>query len=149
MSLRDCRHLACVLAMMAAAPVLFADDKSEWKTLNGSWTVEKAVFMGNDSTETFKSAVLTMKDGSYTVTISGQKDKGTLKLDSKAKPKRVTILSTEGPNKGQKIEGIYAVDGNTLKVCYSFNGTEAPKAFESKEGTATLYIVYKRKADKK
>jgi uncharacterized protein (TIGR03067 family) len=138
----------CLLIALICVPTLFADEKDEWKVLKGTWNVEKAVLMGADQTEAFKSAVLTMEEGKYSVNFAGNVDKGTLKLDAAAKPKRVSITSTEGATKDKTIEAIYEIDGDTLKVCYTLEGKDAPKEFESKEGTNTLFVVYKRGKEK-
>lgn len=143
-----CRHVVCAFAVLFGASTLAADEKDDWKKLKGTWNVEKAVLMGNDMSDTFKSVVLTMDEGKYSAAFGGNEDKGTLKLDTAAKPKRVSITSTDGPNKGKTIEAIYDVDGDTLKVCYALEGKDPPKEFESKEGTQTLYVVYKRGKDK-
>src|SRR5262249_7465158 len=138
-----CRYAVCAIALIGTSTLL-ADEKDDWKALKGTWSVEKAVLMGNDMTDTFKSVTLTMDEGKYTATFGETEDKGTLTLDAAAKPKRVSITSTDGPNKGKTIEAIYDVDGDTLKVCYAIEGKDPPKEFELKEGTQTLYVVYKR-----
>jgi uncharacterized protein (TIGR03067 family) len=148
MSRTTWRNAICLFFALACVPAIFADEKDEWKALKGTWNVEKAVLNGGDMTEAFKSAVLMMEEGKYTVTFLGNSDKGTLKLDLAAKPKRISISGTEGPNKDKTYEGIYEIDGDTLKVCYALEGKDPPKAFESKEGTQTLFVVYKREKDK-
>lgn len=149
MSCTKCRNVVCMLAALVWVPVASADDKEDAKAVKGSWNVEKVVLMGTDQTEMFKSLVLTMDDGKYTVSFGTNVDKGTYKIDSSAKPKRVTITSTEGPMKDKTIEAIYDLNGDTLKVCYALEGKDPPKEFESKEGTQTLYVVYKRGKDAK
>jgi hypothetical protein len=36
------------------------------------------------------------------------------------------------------------LDGDTLKICYQLEGKDPPAGLESKAGTSTLSIVYKR-----
>ena len=134
----------CCAVVLALCPAARADD---FKDLKGTWKVEKAVFMGNDSTALFGTAVLTIDEGKYTVAFGGMEDKGTLKLDAGKSPKQMTITSTEGTNKDKTFRAIYEVTGDTLKVCYELEGKEPPAKFESKEGTNTLFVTYKR--DKK
>lgn len=142
-----CRGVLCLITLASLSAAVRADDKDEWKKLAGKWNIEKAVLMGSDSTEIFKTAKLTVDEGKYSVEFGDQVDKGTIKLDTAKKPKQMTIESTDGPNKGKTIMAIYELDGDTCKICYALEGKDAPKGFESKEGTQTLYIVYKR--DKK
>jgi uncharacterized protein (TIGR03067 family) len=142
------RAIGLCVMVVALVPHLRADEKTdEWKGLKGTWKVEKAVFMGNDSTEAFGTAVLTMEEGKYVVAFAGQEDKGTIKLDASKNPKQMMIESTEGTNKGKTFPSIYELSGDTLKICYALEGKDPPKAFESKADTQTLFITYKR--DKK
>lgn len=135
----------CCAALAALTPALRADDKAEaLKALNGTWKVEKAVLRGEDSTEAFKTAVLTMADGKYTVEFAGQQDKGTLTVDPAKKPKQMVIVGTEGPNQGKTLAAVYELSGDTLKICYALEGKEPPAGLESKSGTSTLFIIYKR-----
>jgi len=135
----------CV-ALVGLTAGLRADDKpDEWKALKGTWKVEKAMLRGEDSTDVFKSAVLTMaEDGKYTVDFAGTQDKGTVSVDLAKKPKRMTITGTEGPNQGKTLPAVYELSGDTLKICYQLEGKEPPAGLESKAGTATLFIEYKR-----
>jgi uncharacterized protein (TIGR03067 family) len=135
----------CCVALIGLAPGLRADEKAdEMKALKGTWKVEKAVLRGQDTTDAFKATVLTLDDGKYTVEFGGQKDKGTVAVDLAKKPKQMTIVGTEGPSKGKTLPAVYELSGDTLKVCYQLEGKEPPAGLESKAGTATLLIEYKR-----
>src|SRR5688572_12211132 len=138
----------CCVALVTFAASLRADEKADdWKGLKGTWKVEKAVFMGNDSTAVFGSVVLTMDEGKYTVAFGEMVDKGTIALDAAKKPKQMAIKATEGANKDKTVKAVYELDGDTLKVCYDLDGKDPPAGFESKAGTNTLFVTYKR--DKK
>ena len=65
--------------------------------------------------------------------------KGTGKLDPAKKPKAAD-WAIEGSDMVAK--GIYEVDGDTWKHCFSL--TERPTEFGSKEGSGVYYIVLKR-----
>ena len=139
--------LCCALVLWSA-PVGRADVKAdEWKGLKGTWTVEKAVLRGEDATDQFQSAVLTMEEGKYVVDFGGQQDKGTVTLDLTKKPRRMTVVSKEGTNQGKTFPAVYELAGDTLKVCYELEGNEPPAGLESKSGSTTLFVTYKR--DKK
>jgi uncharacterized protein (TIGR03067 family) len=137
--------LGCV-ALAALSPGLRADDKAdEWKALKGAWKVEKAVLRGQDTTDAFKTAVLSLTDdGKYVVDFGSMLDKGKVEVDPAKKPKQMTITGTEGPSQGKSLPAIYELSGDTLKICYQLEGKDPPAALESKAGTATLFIEYKR-----
>lgn len=135
--------LCCVA--LASLSSLRADDKADdWKGLKGAWKVDKAVLRGQDATDVFKSTVLTIEEGKYTVAFAGMQDKGTIATDTAKKPKQMTITGTDGPSKGKTLPAVYELDGDTLKICYALEGKDPPAGLESKDGTATLFVVYKR-----
>jgi uncharacterized protein (TIGR03067 family) len=134
-----------VAALVASVAPALGDEKADdAKAMTGTWSIEKATLKGEDSTDIFKGAVLTIADGKYEVEFAGQKDKGSITLDVSKKPKRMTIEGTEGPNKGKTIPAIYEIAGDTVRICYELEGKEPPAGFESKAGSNTLLITYKR-----
>ena len=116
----------------------------EWKSLAGTWKVESAKLNGEDGMDFFKTLVLTMEEGKYKVEVNGMADIGTLKFDLAKKPKQMTIVGTDGTNKGRTHYAIYELDKDTLKICYALDGKDAPAGFESKVGSMTLLVTYKR-----
>jgi len=138
------RSMMCLVAVFALNGLVRSDDKDDLKAMNGTWKIEKAIFMGADSSELFKAATLVVEGSKYTVTFNDQTDKGTLTVDSSKKPKRLTVKSSEGINKDKTFECIYELKDDTMTVCYALEGKDPPKEFESKEGTMTLLAVYKR-----
>jgi uncharacterized protein (TIGR03067 family) len=94
--------------------------------------------------EVRKTVKLVIKDDKYTVTVGEAVDKGTAKLNPKAKPKELDINGTEGPNKGKTILAIYELDGDTLRICYDLGGKNRPTEFKTKEGSQLFLVTYKR-----
>jgi uncharacterized protein (TIGR03067 family) len=133
---------AFVLASLAVATAQPADDM---KAAAGKWAVSKATLGGKDITKAFKGVELLLAaDGAYTLTIGGETDKGTVKVDPAKTPKEMDILGKEGPNKGKTIKTIYKLDGDTMTVCYELGDGPRPTAFESKAGTKQFLAEYKR-----
>jgi uncharacterized protein (TIGR03067 family) len=90
---------------------------------------------------------LRISGGNYEVSVSGEKqpDRGTHTLDEKTTPRRISITSTNGPNKGSTFLGIYeVVDTNSFRVCYDLTGTEFPAKFESTTETGYYLVEYQR-----
>jgi uncharacterized protein (TIGR03067 family) len=139
------KFVLSILSLALFAAVSPADEKADdWKKLKGTWIVEKAFVNGADSTESLKNIKMTLDEGKYTADFAGEKDAGKLDLDPAKKPKAMNIESTEGTNKGKKIQAIYEITGDSLKVAYSFKEDERPKSLEPKEGDNQLIVVYKR-----
>jgi uncharacterized protein (TIGR03067 family) len=67
-------------------------------------------------------------------------------LDTSKTPCRIKLEIKEGPQgQGSKAEGIIAVDGDVLKLCYPPMGGDVPKEFSGKEGSRQHLFVLKRK----
>jgi uncharacterized protein (TIGR03067 family) len=113
-----------------------------WKPVSGS--------VGGNAMpeEVLKSITLKIDGNNYEVTIAGEtkgNDKGTCTLDTSVTPHRITIKSTEGPNKGKTILAIAEMpDANSMKVCYDLSGKEFPKKFESPADTMLFLVTYQR-----
>jgi uncharacterized protein (TIGR03067 family) len=120
-----------------------ADDARD--TLQGTWLPSAAELAGKPFPEEIRKAIkLVVKDGTYTVTVGKETDRGTVKLNPSAKPKAMDITGTDGPNKGKTYLAIYERDGDTLRVCYDLSGKGRPTEFKTKEGTALYLVTYKR-----
>jgi uncharacterized protein (TIGR03067 family) len=142
MPLRPIAVLALVLWSALAAR---GGDAKEDNALEGTWLPSAAELAGKKfSDEVRKTIKLVVKGDKYTVTVGKQPDRGTVKLNPKAKPKELDIKGTDGPNKGKTILAIYERDGDTLRVCYDLSGKGRPKAFKTEEGTQLFLVTYKR-----
>ena len=72
--------------------------------------------------------------------------KGTYKLDPSKKPKTIDISFPPafGEKMGQTLLGIYEIDGDALKICYSPDGGQRPAEFQSKSGSKVILATFKR-----
>ena len=139
--------LANARPLCAADPV--ADDS---KQLDGQWTPIAAVLGGMKiPPEELKKITLTLSGDSHEVVVVGEDhiDKGTSTRDTTTTPKRLTVKSLEGPNKGKTFLGIYEfkqVNGqDAYRVCYDLSGTAFPTEFKSVKGTQLYLAGYRRK----
>ena len=69
---------------------------------------------------------------------------GSFTLDPSKQPKAIDLVADDGPNKGKKMLGIYAFDGDTYKMCVAQPEKERPTAFATKEGSEWSLTVWKR-----
>jgi serine/threonine-protein kinase len=119
--------------------------RQDLEKLQGTWTMVAAE-RGGQSEKTARDLQATFT-GVRFATRSGDKVlfQSTFTLDPSAKPKAIDIVFTEGSDKGKSRQGIYVLEGDTLKVCYSDVGRERPTEFTTKEGTGGhLLFVYRR-----
>jgi uncharacterized protein (TIGR03067 family) len=120
---------------------------NDLEKLAGIWTCVSATNDGKPvAEETVKKLRLTVtKEGGYKTERGDQVlFDSTCKIDPAKTPKQIDLIGTEGENKGKVAQGIYAMDGDRLTICYTMPGKERPRVFESKVGSAATLVVWKR-----
>ena len=140
--------LALPLTVCADDKQAAAGERVDAITQEGVWKPKAAVLGGTFLPQPALEAItLKIKDGKYEVTVEGEdhSDKGTCTLDTTTSPKRMTIKSTEGPNKGKTFLAIYEMkNAVSMRVCYDLSGTEFPKEFKAPKGTQLYLVGYRR-----
>jgi uncharacterized protein (TIGR03067 family) len=150
-------YAKCLFALGAAVLVLAplnADDKDKDKDegkfdpakIIGTWSYVSgerdgakvpADSLKKGSVEITKDTITLKSDETYVIKYS---------LDTKKTPCRISMEITKGPQgEGAKSEGIIALKGEELELCYSPMGGEAPKEFAAKEGSKLHFFVLKPK----
>jgi uncharacterized protein (TIGR03067 family) len=66
------------------------------------------------------------------------------KIDTKESPATIDMDIKDGPVKEGKALGIIALDGDELRLCYTFDGSKRPTKFESTKENKAHYFVLKR-----
>jgi uncharacterized protein (TIGR03067 family) len=134
--------VALAALLLGFGPIARADDL---KDMAGKWKVETAEAGGKpiDSAE-MKELVVTITGDQYEVQVKDKTDRGSLKLDEAQKPKAMDATDTEGDDVGKVIKAIYELKGDTLRVCYAFNGAERPTEFATKADVPILLVIYRR-----
>ena len=111
--------------------------------IEGIWLPGMAELGGKEFPETVRKTItLEVKGDQYTVTSGKEIDRGTCKLDASAKPKRLDITGTEGPNKGKTILAIFERNGDKLRACYDLGGKNRPTEFKTTAGTQLFLVDY-------
>jgi uncharacterized protein (TIGR03067 family) len=121
-----------------------ADDKAR---LQGTWAVAESTFDGRPAApEVVKKRKMIFQADELIAVIDGaKKDPLKVTLDPGKKPKRIDIARPGG--RGTAL-GIYALDGDELKLCYAEPGRDRPTEFASPEGGRLYLVVLKREKDK-
>jgi uncharacterized protein (TIGR03067 family) len=65
-------------------------------------------------------------------------------IDPTRKPKAIDFVGLEGPATGQKLHGIYELDGDTVRFCLAPADKDRPTDFTAKEGSGRMLSVWKR-----
>lgn len=149
--MRLMKHLLSLLLVVLLGFTADAAEKSVRDTdykQDGIWKPIAAVLGGvRLPKEAIQGIKVEIAGSNYVVTVEGEKepDKGTHTLDTTTKPKRMTIKSTSGPNKGKTFLAIYEMkDANSMRVCYDLSGKDFPKEFKAPKGTELYLVGYRR-----
>ncbi len=139
----------CILGICFVLVVSFvalAADVPDAKAIQGDWRPVKAELGGQPmGDEVLKTISLKMGEGTYEVHVGNSPDKGTVTVDESTKPKSMTIVGTEGPNKGKTFPCIYELKGDMLRICYDLSGAKRPVEFKTTAGTRLYLVTYQRK----
>ena len=137
------RFLLSFAVVLTAAGLGTSDDaEKDLKALSGTWEETSHTADGKAKTadEVKGRTVVIDAAGKWEAFQDGTSLlKGTVKLDASKKP-RAADWTIEGSDMVAK--GIYEVDGDTWKHCFSL--ADRPTEFGSKEGSGVYYIVLKR-----
>ena len=141
------RYLA-LAPVLAIAVAVSAADELDSEKLRGMWNCVSAVIDGRTlSEETVKELKLTMTSDKYKTERGAQVLFDSVhKLDLTKTPREIEMIGTEGDLKGKAALGIYALEGDMLRICYSIPGKPRPTAFESKTGSGIFLVTWKRAA---
>jgi uncharacterized protein (TIGR03067 family) len=136
---------AALVLVLVISSVTWSGDAKDAGALQGTWLPSAAELGGKPfPDEVRKTIKLVIKGEKYTVTVGDKVDQGTVKLNPSAKPKKMDITGTDGPNKDKTMLAIYEVNGDTLRVCYDLSGKSYPTEFKTKEGSQLFLVTYKR-----
>ena len=133
--------LGAVLLIVTAAYPQEGAAKKELGRLEGKWKYVKVEAPDKIAQTIAEASVVEFRGNKmiHTITLStGKKEvtEATIKIDPTKKPKTIDITRLDAPNKGKAFQGIYELDGDTLKLHLSEVPEDRPSDFEYKKGSA-------------
>jgi len=141
--------IRCTLALtvaLALAPGASAqeDAKKEQDRLQGKWQITKMEVENKAFPPEDLAKLKISIEGNKFITLkdNGEQEKNSFKLDATKKPRRIDVTPLGGPLEGQTLEGIYALEGETLKMCLALPDGARPDAFAA--GDMRVFITLKR-----
>jgi uncharacterized protein (TIGR03067 family) len=142
-------HVVTLLTLgcaVAAQPVRNDAARSDLKKLEGTWKVVLVEADGKKMPgEQYRDMRMVVHANRYTVRRGDRVlERGTFTVDPSHKPKAIDVTPTEGKDKGKTFRGIYAIEGDTARDCFSRTGKERPREFTAKAGSGCVLRHYKR-----
>jgi uncharacterized protein (TIGR03067 family) len=137
--------LFALAGLLMAADTPTDDAKKDLDKWQGTWVATSGETSGKAFDDaTVKSIKFVITGDKYTFAINNENEEGTIKLDSSKSPKAFDVQITEGSSKGKSQQGIYQLEGDTLKICFAGPGKERPTEMSTKEGSDLGMIAFKK-----
>jgi len=115
---------------------------------DGDWQVTAIEAGGNKvPTEDATNMLVKIDGDSYKVSSPFMDSAGKFSVDTNTQPKHIDLVPGRGsgPDEGHTLPGIYEVNGDTMRVCYSRTAGHRPSAFDTSDDANAIMLTYKRK----
>lgn len=131
------------LKTLSGGTTASADDLQK---LQGTWEIARSEANGTEiASEDSVGITVKIKDGAYEVVKNDSTDRGRFTINPAAEPRTMDVNVETGPVAGRNLKAIYELKDDTLRICYTVEGAERPKAFTTEQDSGHLLITYKRK----
>jgi uncharacterized protein (TIGR03067 family) len=120
--------------------------KKELAQLQGEWSMVSGSSDGQPLPDEMRKQMKRVCKGDEAITTMGAMVylKAKITIDPSKKPKTIDYQMTEGVTKGKTQLGIYELDGNMFRSCFSAPGGQRPTDFTTKPGDQRTLTVWKR-----
>lgn len=120
--------------------------QAELKAQQGVWQVLAFVRDGKPTDpETVASITRTVEGDRAVWFREGQSFAGTrLELDPTRKPHAIDVIPEGGRNQGERVLGIYRLEGETLTLCMADPGGPRPTEFTAEPGSRRTLMTFRR-----
>ena len=118
-------------------------DRAEYE---GTWQVVSVEMNGKKTAAEDARKITVLNQGdTWIVQVEGKEvARGTSKIDPTKKPKTIDFTPTKGSDQGKVFLGIYAIEGNSRKLCFAEPGKARPTEFVSKPGREHCLVIFER-----
>ena len=140
--------LICVSLLTTWAAAQPISEKNDLANFQGKWKLIGGTINGKklSETEAVATAMTVIFQGDRLNTFFKGQPKGSFsfKVNTAKTPREIDTVDLDGPNKGLKTKGIYAIDEDILKICLRNKLNGRPSKFEVPEGVDDIYFLLRR-----
>jgi len=130
----------------AAAPPDKEALRAERERHQGTWTVTSSIYDGQPAPDALVRSIERVVTGDHVVwKRDGKSFSGTkVELDPAPEPKTLDVIPDGGRNRGERVLGIYRLDGDRLTICMAAPGQPRPKEFKAGKGSGCTLRTFRR-----
>jgi uncharacterized protein (TIGR03067 family) len=148
---RNCTVFLGLLATSVCATGAVDDEaaKDELKRHQGAWIATSSTFDGQKAPEDVVRSIKRIVSDDHVVwERDGKRFAGSkIVLDSTREPKTIDVIPDGGRNRGERIPGIYKLEGDMLAICMAAAGQPRPNELKAEKGSGwTLQTFTREKA---
>lgn len=142
-------RLAALLPILLASPGPDEDAPGladEALRHQGTWAVVRSIRDGKEGPADAMEEIARVVEGNRVVwKRAGESFAATrFELDPSADPKAIDLIPEGGPNRGDRVLGIYAFEDDLLVLCTADPGNPRPTEFEALPGSKTTLMTFRR-----
>jgi uncharacterized protein (TIGR03067 family) len=120
--------------------------KQELARLQGVWTMLELEANGRQAQPGEMKWILVIEGNQYNPGLGELSLEYTFRIDPSLTPKAIDLIPQDGPERGKTIRGIYALEGDTLKICRPLDSYgDRPAGFTTRPGSNTSRVVWKKR----
>ena len=141
------RFLLPVLVAAVCVTATKADEKADLARFQGTWVVTKVVRNGTEAPDVVRDALRVTVTG-RSLTIRSAENVPTviqaeITLNPSVTPAQIDFR-TSGMGKQTALFGIYKIDGDTIRLCWTTDGGPWPDGFAAPAGSKAVYFELKK-----
>ncbi len=120
--------------------------QDELKRHQGTWSVISSIYDGQKASEEIVRSITRIVEKDHVVwKRDGKNFAGTkIELDPAREPKTIDVIPDGGPNRDQRVLGIYKLEGDKLTICMASPDKPRPTEFKAEKGSGCTLRTFIR-----
>lgn len=136
------------LMLLVWSPVSGDPAREELDRHQGVWRTSTSIHDGQEASAELARSITRTVSGDHVVwKRDGKSFAGTrIELDASRHPKAIDVIPDGGRNRGERVLGIYKLEGDRLTICMAGPGKPRPSEFRSEKGSGWTLRTFVRES---